>query len=254
MGSGVRTVRVPCCSTLFRSSIFSIYYQRDSSRLSTCPVTVHALLHIAPSIRATGPVWVAWNFPTERQCGEMQRSIKSRRHPYISLNNYVTAAAHLNQIKLLYNLHTELALKPPITTDKFAVETCRYFEHFPGMTLTYPPTDPSFVLMSPRIDSVLPLELWKKLTATLSTRFKVSVSAVRKNIPKEISFVQYGRVQCLDGGDNMQGRGLVRLGPDNRDSSYVRVSISSLVDIKAALTYFNLVSALCRQVCPPPQG
>ncbi|CDO74857.1 hypothetical protein BN946_scf185004.g7 [Trametes cinnabarina] len=42
-----------------------IYYQHDLQRLSACPVTVHALLHITDSIEATGPVWASWAFPME---------------------------------------------------------------------------------------------------------------------------------------------------------------------------------------------
>jgi hypothetical protein len=49
----------------------------------------------------------------ERYCGELLPNIKSRRYPYKSLDHYVTARAHLTQIKLLYNLHDELSLQPP---------------------------------------------------------------------------------------------------------------------------------------------
>lgn len=41
----------------------SIYYQHDPNRLSACPVTVHALLHIADSIEEMGPIWTYWAFP-----------------------------------------------------------------------------------------------------------------------------------------------------------------------------------------------
>ena len=39
------------------------YYQMNPERLGTCPLTIHALLHIADSILETGPVWTAWAFP-----------------------------------------------------------------------------------------------------------------------------------------------------------------------------------------------
>ena len=34
-----------------------IYYQHMPSCVTCCPLTVHALLHIAPTIRTMGPVW-----------------------------------------------------------------------------------------------------------------------------------------------------------------------------------------------------
>jgi hypothetical protein len=32
---------------------------------------IHALLHIADAIKAMGPVWATWAFPTERACGHI---------------------------------------------------------------------------------------------------------------------------------------------------------------------------------------
>ena len=87
----------------------SLYYQYDVSRLSACPLTIHALLHIGSSIKANGPVWTNWTFPMERYCGDVVRHIKNRRYPYISINNYVTASAQLSQLKLRYNLYKELS-------------------------------------------------------------------------------------------------------------------------------------------------
>lgn len=105
---------------------FSLYYKYDLSRLSTCTLTVHALLHIASSIRATGPVWAYWAFPTERYCGRLLPCIKSRRHPYQSINHYVTASAHLTQIKLLYNLENELVFQePPSNSHQFLHDDCK---------------------------------------------------------------------------------------------------------------------------------
>jgi hypothetical protein len=91
---------------------FRLYYQYSPDRLSTCPVTIHALLHIADGIEHTGPVWSYWAFPTERYCGRLQRTIRSRRHPFVNIDNYVVASAQLSQIKIRYGLEEELSLKP----------------------------------------------------------------------------------------------------------------------------------------------
>ncbi|KAJ7351191.1 hypothetical protein DFH08DRAFT_805927 [Mycena albidolilacea] len=42
-----------------------IYYQYNLARLSTCTLTVHALLHIPDNILNGGPVWCYWNYITE---------------------------------------------------------------------------------------------------------------------------------------------------------------------------------------------
>ncbi|CAE6378452.1 unnamed protein product [Rhizoctonia solani] len=42
------------------------YYQYRASRLPTCPLTIHALLHIPYYIQQTGPLWALWAFVMER--------------------------------------------------------------------------------------------------------------------------------------------------------------------------------------------
>ncbi len=113
----------------FTHTINSIYYQHAPERLSVCPITVHALLHIADSIEDMGPVWTYWAFPTERYCGKLQRMIKSRRHPFANLDNSILAHARLSQIKILYGLEAALALAPSkgIATRGFSSPECKYF-------------------------------------------------------------------------------------------------------------------------------
>ncbi|KAJ7278027.1 hypothetical protein C8J57DRAFT_1449122 [Mycena rebaudengoi] len=45
-----------------------VYFQNDVERMSVCPLTIHALLHIAPGIIFCGPVWCYWAFLMERYC------------------------------------------------------------------------------------------------------------------------------------------------------------------------------------------
>jgi hypothetical protein len=107
----------------------SIYYQHDASRLSTCPITIHALLHIADSIKFSGPVWCYWAFPMERYCNRLKPAIRSRRFPYASLNRYVLEDAQLTQIKAFYDLSDELALRPPrndTPRGSLAHEACKF--------------------------------------------------------------------------------------------------------------------------------
>ena len=90
--------------------ISRIYYQFDADRLAACPITIHALLHIADGILLLGPVWVYWAFGMERFCGQLARLIRSRRFPFSNLDNQVLAQAQLTQIKNHYGLHKELSL------------------------------------------------------------------------------------------------------------------------------------------------
>jgi hypothetical protein len=92
-----------------------IFYQHDPERVSTCPVTVHSLLHIADGIEAAGPVWTYWAFVMERYCGYLKRDgVRSRSHPYTSLNRQVLHVAQLNTTKILFNLVDSLSLVPPV--------------------------------------------------------------------------------------------------------------------------------------------
>lgn len=84
----------------------------DANRISTCPVTVHGLLHIPDGIVASGPVWASWAFPTERYCGLLGRCIKSKRHPFANLDAHCVSLAQLTRIQNRWDLHAELSLKP----------------------------------------------------------------------------------------------------------------------------------------------
>jgi hypothetical protein len=90
-----------------------MYYQYSPDRLPTCPVTIHALLHIADSIEASGPMWAYWAFPMERYCGSLIPAIRSRRFPFPCIDRYVTEVAQLTQIKMYHRLHDTLSLRPP---------------------------------------------------------------------------------------------------------------------------------------------
>ncbi|EIN14532.1 hypothetical protein PUNSTDRAFT_59555 [Punctularia strigosozonata HHB-11173 SS5] len=189
-----------------------IYYQDNPSRLSTCPITIHGLLHIADSIRAVGPVWVSWAFPMERYCGSLQPAITSRRFPYASINRYVLNNARLSHIILKYGLHDELSLCKP-KTSRGAVS----FENYPTCILI-PPCRPA---------SNIPSDVHSKIILALATRYGVTVATARKFVPHDLE--EYGRVQILNDGDAISAANLYPTpGDDRRDASYVRYQL--LVD------------------------
>jgi hypothetical protein len=108
--------------------VFRMYYQHSPDRLSTCTLTMHALLHIADSIEAAGPMWAYWAFPMERYCGSLVPAIRSRRFPFPSIDRYVTEVAQLVQIKMNHHLHEILALRAPKldVPGLFASGACEY--------------------------------------------------------------------------------------------------------------------------------
>jgi len=88
-----------------------IFYQYKPERLSACPLTIHALLHVADCIEAVGPVWASWAFAMERYCGSLTPAIRSRKWPNASINRRMLEQAQLYQTQMVYNLHDQL--QPP---------------------------------------------------------------------------------------------------------------------------------------------
>jgi hypothetical protein len=78
--------------------------------MAMCPLTIHALLHIADSIENAGPVWTYWAFPMERFCGRLKQAVSSRRFPWSRIDNHVTSIAHLDAIRMCYNLEDTVSL------------------------------------------------------------------------------------------------------------------------------------------------
>ena len=117
-------------------TISRLYYQHDPEHVSCCPVTIHALLHIAPTIQAMGPVWAYWTFLMEWYCNDILNHIGSQQFPYASINKYVTSCVQLTQISLLYNLDKDLELGPQPSHNKDVhLPLCESFECQPTCKL-----------------------------------------------------------------------------------------------------------------------
>lgn len=204
-----------------------LYYQNNPARLSTCPITIHALLHIADSIISSGPVWASWAFPMERYCGILKPAIRSRRHPFVALDNYIADVARLAQAKAIFNATEVLALRPPPNDHSVRVPGCTsrsvlteiyttYSVHVDDTCVLLPPERPSQTLMDTHRD---------RLISSLATRYNVSGSVVRTLLPESIT--RWGKVQILDGGDLICSSSLGSTQDDTRkdrrNASWVRV-------------------------------
>jgi hypothetical protein len=188
---------------------FRLCYQYSPSCLSTCLLTIHALLYVVDGIKAAGPVWTYWEFPTEWFCGRLLPHIHSWCHLFSNIDKFVVSSAKLSQIKIMYNLDEELSLRP-----KNAEALCGSFSH-PSCTLvSYCSTqtpflttigllDPRYVLLLPQcpLSTILqPVE--NKIAIHFATHFSQNVNTVRQYLKWE-NITQWARVQQLAGGDLM---------------------------------------------------
>ncbi len=220
----------------------SYYYQHDASRLSVCPLTIHALLHIADSIRLAGPVWASWAYPMERYCGLLGPSIRSRRHPYASLNRYVLDSARLDHIKLLYQAHEVLSLRKPPVKEAVSIPGCasvsmpfRCLDYADSLIVT---ADPTCVVL-PACKVLVPDRgLIDKIVSALCTRYAATPAAIRTALSLEVQ--QWGKLRILNDGDTIRAAELVAEAEDGRDASFIRVRIQSCSSLSRPVTIHPL--------------
>lgn len=81
-----------------------IYYQNNPKCLSTCTLTIHALLHLVKNIQYCEPIWATWTFWMERYCGYLQAGLKSKVAPWANLNNHIIHKAYIEQVDIYYGL------------------------------------------------------------------------------------------------------------------------------------------------------
>ncbi|KZV70741.1 hypothetical protein PENSPDRAFT_578806 [Peniophora sp. CONT] len=204
-----------------------LYYQYDPARISTCPLTIHALLHIADCILFCGPIWTYWAFPMERYCGIIRPFIRSRKRPYPSLDRAVLEIARLFQIGLLYNLQDQLytlhrhrALKVPAGAVR--IDGYEY-------TLL-PPSHP--------VTSSLLVE---KVKRGLGTRFELSggrfpsgelKTDVLKRLVAGTRITEFATAR-VDNGDDLHAASMLTAAQaaERRDATYVRYQM--VVDRRA---------------------
>ena len=119
--------------------------------VASCPLTIHALLHIAPTIRVMGPVWAYWAFPMECYCGDILHNVKSQQFLYANINKYVTSCTQLTHITLLYDLHKKLCHLPPMSHNlDIKLPICKSLVILMNLLTYSNELDPLYVLTPPR--------------------------------------------------------------------------------------------------------
>ncbi|KAJ7232991.1 hypothetical protein B0H12DRAFT_1028765 [Mycena haematopus] len=194
-----------------------LYFQNDVDRMSVCPLTIHALLHIAAGIKFCGPVWCYWAFPMERFCGSLQPGIRSRRFPWASIDRYLMEVAQLTQIKAVYNVAHELSLTAPHANPQGSFSDPDY----PTCTLL-PPKSPN----RPDAKEICSISI------ALSTRTGGKMGPISQAL-KNALVEEWGKVRRTDSeaGDTMRSCSVGTVGEDSRDATYVRYEM--LVDQNA---------------------
>ncbi|PPR04228.1 hypothetical protein CVT24_013310 [Panaeolus cyanescens] len=210
------------------------YYMDRSDRLSACPLTIHSLLHIADGIRAAGPVSCYWAFPMERHCGTLLPAARSKRHPYVAINNFSTAVAQLDMIRLLYQL--SLSLEPdqleedpdpddPENDDPDAPLPSPYTHH----------SYPGYYLLAPAKRRRLADYTCQLVLGHLVTRFsdpkgkkpgptRAQLQALLSTLPQD-PVIQYGRVKIgdeIEQADQIVANDMSNSREDSRDSTWAK--------------------------------
>lgn len=77
-------------------------------RLSTCPLTIHALIHVAQATRDAGPLSRIWEYVTERFMGKIARNVTSRQYPFSQIAESVKKQEQLKTVAMKFGLEEEL--------------------------------------------------------------------------------------------------------------------------------------------------
>jgi hypothetical protein len=73
----------------------------------------HYLLHVADSIKNTGPCWATWQFPMERVCGMLLPLAKSCLHPYKNIINNIYLMESFNYLSYHQEIYQQIFLSKP---------------------------------------------------------------------------------------------------------------------------------------------
>jgi hypothetical protein len=116
-----------------------LYYQYQEDRLPTCPLTIHALLHLPDYIRRAGPLWASWAFVMERFCGHLLvPAVKNRIRPYENLDNYVQQCAQMQIVVRVFDMPSlarprvdyRYQAGERLTSHEFMYDDCELFNRY----------------------------------------------------------------------------------------------------------------------------
>ncbi|KDQ21906.1 hypothetical protein BOTBODRAFT_99767 [Botryobasidium botryosum FD-172 SS1] len=190
-----------------------IYYQYQPDRLSTCPLTMHSVIHIPQNIRDSGPKWANWCFQMERYCGHLVRMIASRQHPYSGLNHRIFEAEALKIVIDQFDLHDRLPAPHGRPSENPAFN--RIVPGYEDYTLVFPHST-----ITPSND------LRNRIGTHLSTRYGIDRKHIMPVLPATVE--QWGKARIGGEGDLFRSHLGNSQGKRSRDATFVRYEL--LVD------------------------
>jgi hypothetical protein len=201
---------------------YRFYFKGDPLRASACPVTVHALLHVADCIEWLGPTWAYWMFATERFCSEIPRVAKNRRLPFEAISKHLENSAYLSSTLIRFEIDITKPKKPGQTIgDDNHCKLSLSFVDYQSLLL-----DPYSVLFPPQDKNAKPGRGIKSLLiGSLAQRFNITdQEVICAHMMEPIE--QWGSVEItLGGADTLHTNGMVYKAHDWRDNTFVQVSV-----------------------------
>lgn len=196
--------------------------------MSACPLTIHGLLHVCQDIRFCGPSWTTWTFFMERYCGFLKCGLRSKRFPWANLNNRVLNYSYMEQIGVRYNLSEELAIFGLRSSGPSKAE--HVYEHCESIASSWRrfmfwSVDPHAILRVPYQKTHAPDDdIQQKIARFFSNVLGRPINQFTPLLPKIMP--RWGKVRIVDGDKIKAATTSVRGENSDRNTSYVRVSIS----------------------------
>lgn len=175
----------------------------------------------------------------ERHCGSLQPAIRSRRHPFATLNRYVLDDARLKHIKILYPAAKEsLALKPADLQGYCrAICVCSSHEgsckNFIALFTTHRPDshiDRTFALLPSRRVCTFKRGVTDKIISMLCTRYMTTRHVIGEVLPQ--TYEEWARLKIEPDGDIIHAAAyrkddmtVMSTSQDSRNATYIRVSV-----------------------------
>ena len=128
----------------------------------------------------------------------------------------------LTQLKMRYNLYSELSLQPQRSGEKHqSVPSCKSHIQIVTKEFVTVSTDPTCVLLAPRYVETLSSITKDRISAALATRYSVHKSIAKHHVPNDVA--QWGKVRRVDGGNTMVAAFLGNASLDRGDATHIRV-------------------------------
>ncbi|KAG8830259.1 hypothetical protein FRC17_005140 [Serendipita sp. 399] len=195
-----------------------LYFRFDYDRLPACPLTIHALLHLANDTRNAGPLSRVWEFVTERIMGFIGRSVKSRRYPFSQISQTLKMMEQMKTVAIKFNRWDELKLE----RRRLNWNTLHRNEQM------FPEINKTTILSAPRQDDYAWTDEHRSLVAQYFKAvlcLEAPVVEIVKQLPKLVT--RWGSYRVKGEGNKVSSTfGLRTRSVDSRrDSSFVRTEL-----------------------------